>query len=62
MKIRFLDQRDLTSYKQLRITALKTDPTAFGSTHKEEINYTDQHFQHRLVHNNDQLMVGAFIG
>lgn len=35
-------------YKALRLTALRTDPIAFGSTYEESIEYPDELWQERL--------------
>jgi ribosomal protein S18 acetylase RimI-like enzyme len=36
-------------YKTLRLTALRTDPIAFGSTYEETIAYPDELWQERLA-------------
>ncbi|KAI0125763.1 acyl-CoA N-acyltransferase [Xylariales sp. AK1849] len=38
----------LKEYKPFRLTALKQDPDAFGSTHARELAFTDQDWHNRL--------------
>ncbi|MDO8469712.1 MAG: GNAT family N-acetyltransferase [bacterium] len=43
-----LNQEDWRDFKELRLRALKTDPTAFGSSFEEEINLPDDEWRRKL--------------
>ncbi|MCV3295628.1 MAG: GNAT family N-acetyltransferase [Oenococcus sp.] len=62
LEIRFLNENDFDQYRQIRLAALLSDPTAFGSTYEEENRYPDRHFKDRLQNSNGRFIVGAFIG
>lgn len=60
LKCRFLDLDDLEQFRDLRLKALKTDPTAFGSTYEREINLPIEKFERRLEKSDNQFVIGAF--
>ncbi|MFT8324806.1 GNAT family N-acetyltransferase [Oenococcus sicerae] len=62
METRLLDTNDFENYKKLRLTALATDPSVFGSTFDEEKQYNDERFKTRLIVSSNQFIVGSFIG
>jgi RimJ/RimL family protein N-acetyltransferase len=58
MKIRLLTIDDLSSYKSLRLEALKQVPEAFVSSYEEEINYSQKDWEVGFAKSN---IFGAFI-
>ncbi len=63
MKVRFLESGDLAMYRDLRLAGLQESPTAFGSSHADEVNLPLSDFAARLrSHKNpDNGIFGAFL-
>jgi len=60
MEVRILQPSDALLYQKLRLTALKTDPQAFGSTYEREVNFSLETVAAQLEPSNDQFVLGAF--
>ncbi|MDA0782462.1 MAG: GNAT family N-acetyltransferase [Proteobacteria bacterium] len=58
MKIRLLNEQDITAWKKLRLLALKDSPESFGSSYEEEAIYSDDDWRSSL---NKSQIFGAFI-
>lgn len=60
MEIRLLNGSDARSYQQVRLSALKNNPEAFGSTYEREAAYPLEFVAGRLKPSEDQFVLGAF--
>lgn len=60
MQIRILKESDARLYQEVRLTALKINPEAFGSTYERELNFTLETVAERLKPTNDKFVLGAF--
>ncbi|WP_455675595.1 N-acetyltransferase family protein [Pradoshia sp.] len=60
MEIRLLNKTDAPLYRALRLSSLKTNPDAFGSTYEKEVNYSIETFKERLEPTVDKFVLGAF--
>lgn len=60
MYCRFLNTDDLSQFRELRLEALETDPSAFATTYERERNLPDEKFKQRLKHTDAQFAVGGF--
>ncbi|KZE37500.1 acetyltransferase [Bhargavaea cecembensis] len=60
MEIRLLNESDAHSYQQVRLSALKNNPEAFGSTYEQEVAYPLEVVGDRLKPGQDQFVLGAF--
>ncbi|WP_424237447.1 N-acetyltransferase family protein [Bhargavaea ginsengi] len=60
MEIRLLNESDARSYQQVRLSALKNNPEAFGSTFEREAAYPLEFVASRLKSDEDQFVLGAF--
>ncbi|MFC3900497.1 GNAT family N-acetyltransferase [Aliicoccus persicus] len=62
MEVRILFAHDVEEFRTLRLLALKTNPEAFGSTYEREKDFPLDRFLMRLKTDNDNFVVGGFIG
>jgi ribosomal protein S18 acetylase RimI-like enzyme len=60
MNIRVLEQSDAPLYQQLRLSSLKVNPEAFGSTFEREAVYTLETVVERIKSTTDKFVLGAF--
>ncbi|MCW1928108.1 hypothetical protein [Bhargavaea beijingensis] len=60
MEIRLLNGSDARSYQQVRLSALKNKPEAFGSTFERETAFPLEFVASRLKPGEDQFVLGAF--
>ncbi|WP_455661616.1 N-acetyltransferase family protein [Pradoshia sp.] len=60
MEIRLLNKTDAPLYRALRLSSLKTNPDAFGSTYEKEVNYSIETFKERLEPTVDKFVLCAF--
>ncbi|MFB4159547.1 hypothetical protein ACE1TF_06655 [Geomicrobium sp. JSM 1781026] len=60
MDIRILNKSDSQLYQELRLSGLKVDPEAFGSTHEREVNSPIETVVERLKQTKDKFVLGAF--
>jgi RimJ/RimL family protein N-acetyltransferase len=60
MTIRILNESDAQMYQELRLSALKINPEAFGSTYEREVKFTLETVVERLKPNDDKFVFGAF--
>ncbi len=60
MFIRVLHESDAQPYQELRLSALQTNPEAFGSTYEREIQFTLEFVAERLRPSADKFALGAF--
>ena len=60
MEIRLLNESDAHSYQQVRLSALKNNPEAFGSTYEREAAYPLEFVASRLKPGEDQFVLGSF--
>lgn len=59
MTIRILNESDAQMYQELRLSALKINPEAFGSTYEREVKFTLETVVERLKPNDDKFVLGA---
>ncbi|PKG25041.1 GNAT family N-acetyltransferase [Niallia nealsonii] len=59
MEIRILHTEDASVYQDIRLEALKNHPEAFGSSYEEEVHFSIDVFNNRLM-NKDNFTFGAF--
>ena len=60
MTIRRLTPHDAASFQELRLLALKEEPSAFGSSYEEEVDFSASKIESRLAFKADQGPFGAF--
>jgi RimJ/RimL family protein N-acetyltransferase len=60
MHIRRLTPADASAFQELRLSALKESPTAFGSSYEEERDFTQAFIEQRLAPRPDRGTFGAF--
>ncbi|MGO4546735.1 N-acetyltransferase family protein [Paenibacillus sp. 2TAB23] len=60
MNIRVLDEPDAVLYQALRLSALKCNPEAFGSTYEREVDFSLEIVTERLKPAGDKFVLGAF--
>lgn len=60
MKIRILNESDAQSYQQVRLSALKINPEAFGSTYEREVEFSLEFVAKRLEPIKEKFILGAF--
>jgi RimJ/RimL family protein N-acetyltransferase len=60
MTIRILNESDAQMYQELRLSALKINPEAFGSTYEREVKFALETVVERLKPNDDKFVLGAF--
>lgn len=60
MNVRLLDEKDVTAFRALRLTGLKTDPEAFGASYEEEEKLPLAVFKKRLEQSQWGFTVGGF--
>ena len=59
MKIRILNEADARMYQEVRLSALKNNPEAFGSTYERELEFTLEFVAERLKPSRDKFVLGA---
>jgi RimJ/RimL family protein N-acetyltransferase len=60
MNIRVINESDAQLYQNLRLSALKINPEAFGSTYEKEVKFTLGTVKERLQPTNDKFTLGVF--
>jgi ribosomal protein S18 acetylase RimI-like enzyme len=60
MNIRILNESDARLYQELRLSALKINPEAFGSTYEREVKFSLETVVERLKPDKDNFVLGAF--
>ncbi|WP_339260520.1 N-acetyltransferase [Lysinibacillus sp. FSL K6-3209] len=60
MEIRILSKSDAQVYQEVRLSALKNNPEAFGSTYEREVNLSLQTVAERIEATTDKFVLGAF--
>lgn len=60
MNIRVLDAEDARIYQDLRLSALKNNPEAFGSTYEREIKFSLETLAERMKPTDGKFVLGAF--
>ena len=60
MKIRILNEADAQLYQEVRLSALKINPEAFGSTYEREVKFSLESVAERLESTKDKFVLGAF--
>lgn len=60
MKIRVLDVPDARLYQDIRLSALKINPEAFGSTYEREVKFSLGTVIERMKPSRDKFLLGAF--
>ncbi|QNF30251.1 GNAT family N-acetyltransferase [Metabacillus elymi] len=60
MKIRNLSESDAQLYQNLRLSAFKINPRAFGSTYEREVRFSIKTIEERLKPTKDKFVLGAF--
>lgn len=60
MKIRILNASDAQVYQEVRLSALKINPEAFGSTYEREAEFSPELVAERLEPVKDRFVLGAF--
>ena len=61
MNIRILNESDATMYQEVRLSALKINPEAFGSTYEREVKFTLETVVERLRPTENKFVLGAFM-
>ena len=61
MNFRILKESDAQLYQDLRLSALKINPEAFGATYESEVKFTLETVVERLKPNDDKFVLGAFV-
>ena len=62
MNVRILQGSDARLYQELRLSALITNPEAFGSTYESEVKFSLETVIERLVPAKGKFVLGAFDG
>ncbi|OPH51159.1 hypothetical protein BC351_35490 [Paenibacillus ferrarius] len=60
MNIRVLDEHDARFYQELRLSALRTNPEAFGSTYEREVKFSLEMVVERIKPTEGKFVLGAF--
>ncbi|TJY43100.1 GNAT family N-acetyltransferase [Cohnella pontilimi] len=60
MNIRVLDEPDARLYRELRLSALRNNPEAFGSTYEREAAFSLETIIERIKPTDDKFVLGAF--
>ena len=60
MNIRVLEESDARLYQQLRLSALRINPDAFGSTYEREVKFSLETVIERMKPTYDSFILGAF--
>lgn len=60
MEIRILNKSDAKLYQEVRLSALKNNPEAFGSTYEREAQFSLEFVAERLAPVKDKFVLGAF--
>jgi hypothetical protein len=60
MTIRVLNESDAQLYQELRLSALKINPEAFGSTYEREVIFSLETVVERLKPTKEKFVLGAF--
>ncbi|RCW49073.1 GNAT family N-acetyltransferase [Paenibacillus prosopidis] len=60
MRIRKLHESDAQLYQELRLSSLKVNPEAFGSTYEREVEFSLETVVERLKPAKDKFVLGAF--
>ena len=60
MNIRILNEDDAQSYQKVRLSALKNNPEAFGSTYEKEVGFSLETIRERIAPSADHFVLGAF--
>lgn len=60
MNIRILQECDAQLYQEVRLSALKLNPEAFGSTYEREVGFSLETVKERVKPTGDKYIVGAF--
>ncbi|WP_369436222.1 GNAT family N-acetyltransferase [Lysinibacillus fusiformis] len=60
MKIRILNESDALLYQEVRLSVLKINPEAFGSTYEREVKFSLESVAERLEPAKDKFVLGAF--
>ncbi|XID94878.1 GNAT family N-acetyltransferase [Paenibacillaceae bacterium WGS1546] len=60
MVIRILQESDAHNYHELRLTGLRTNPEAFGSTYEREAQFAAETVIERIRPSKDKFVLGAF--
>nr|WP_280512201.1 GNAT family protein [Carnobacterium mobile] len=55
-----LDEKDAEMYQVLRLTALTTNPEAFGSTYEREMQFSIEEIKQRIVPSEKRISLGVF--
>ncbi|MEW9698178.1 hypothetical protein [Paenibacillus sp. SI8] len=61
MYIRVLDESDASIYQELRLSALKNNPEAFGSTHEREVQFSLETVAERIKPSKDKYVLGLLM-
>jgi ribosomal protein S18 acetylase RimI-like enzyme len=59
-EIRLLSESDVDEYWQLRLRALKEEPTSFGSSYEESLDITREEVLDRIACNDEMFTFGCF--
>ncbi|KMY54110.1 acetyltransferase [Bacillus sp. FJAT-27231] len=60
MNIRILKESDAKLYQEIRLSALKVNPEAFGSTYEREVDFSVETIKERIKPTKDQFILGSF--
>ncbi len=60
MNIRVLSESDAGLYQEVRLSALKNNPEAFGSTYEREVKFSLETVSERMKPTRDKFVLGAF--
>ncbi|AZS15426.1 GNAT family N-acetyltransferase [Paenibacillus lutimineralis] len=60
MNIRVLDEHDARFYQELRLSALRINPEAFGSTYEREVKFSLEMVVERIKPTEGKFVLGAF--
>ncbi|OCA82155.1 GNAT family N-acetyltransferase [Pseudobacillus wudalianchiensis] len=60
MNIRILKESDAKLYQEIRLSALKVNPEAFGSTYEREVDFSLETVKERIKPTKNQFILGSF--
>ena len=60
MNVRIVQGFDAQFYQELRLSALSTNPEAFGSTYEREVKFSIETVKERLIPATGEFVLGAF--